>query len=620
VRRRTAAILARYSERAREAIWQAWLRHPDDERWELLTRYRGEQALASTALAAVTDPARAATARSAIGAFCVRRGIVPAGDAERALFYLMAGQPEQHRAADPDGTALAAAYQAAAEPVRAALRAAMADSGGLDLVRVVATRDGDKGNSEAEREYLAAELARRRDWPRLWRLALDLPLAEAAAAVRRLPVDWRPADEAGRQLLARLAAASQAEIEGLFAPKVVRLLTQRRVFPTGCIFAPDGSAVAVRVWDSDTRPSLTLYALPSGHREAEFRDSARLGHDEVTVFDGGMAYLRRQGRSYEASLVRYVRGHGTEEFTVSDVRFAYSPLPRSRRMAAVSGGFIVVTASGRLLLGTVDPGSGPRDVTPPGLNLYDATRVVSEPQSGRIAIVIRRHPYTSDDLLILGPDFKVIGQATVRETIGADISWVGFCCPDRLITRHGPTRLRSWRVGPPMVVEAATELRAEQRIYLPHIVQSLPSAGLIMVESLGREYLNAGTLRPTACPAALAWAPPHDGHLFLSPDGGGAALWRSWREQGSYKGEIEVRDLVREEISELVRRPLARFRVADLAAVTDLTGRAGDRPVSAALSLLRACLERRFGADVAVGDQPPAPSADDIAISPSGLG
>jgi hypothetical protein len=142
MRRRTAAILARYSERARddsarsplaraawrslsaaagrgdlaaiEAIWQAWLRHPDDGRWELLTQWRGERALADAVLAAVIDPARAATSRSAIGAFCVRRGIVPDGDAERALLHLMAGQPDQHRAADPDGSALGAAYRAAA--------------------------------------------------------------------------------------------------------------------------------------------------------------------------------------------------------------------------------------------------------------------------------------------------------------------------------------------------------------------------------------------------------------------------------------------------------------------------------------------------------------------------
>jgi hypothetical protein len=173
-------------------------------------------------------------------------------------------------------------------------------------------------------------------------------------------------------------------------------------------------------------------------------------------------------------------------------------------------------------------------------------------------------------------------------------------------------------VGPPTETEAATELPDKEWRIWP-----VPSAGLIMTEFSTREYLDAGTLRPAECPAALAWVPQRDHRLYLSPDGGYAALWRSWSaerpwlEDGyTYKGEIEVRDLVREEFSELARRPLASFRPADLAAVTALAGRAGDRPVRTALGLLRACLEYRFGADVAIGDAPaPVPGTDDIALS-----
>jgi hypothetical protein len=109
------------------------------------------------------------------------------------------------------------------------------------------------------------------------------------------------------------------------------------------------------------------------------------------------------------------------------------------------------------------------------------------------------------------------------------------------------------------------------------------------------------------------------GSLDLSPDGGHAALsrWVPTDRGGLEWRELEVRDLVREEISELVRRPLARSRTADLTAVTDLAGRRpGDQATHATLSLLRACLEHRFGTDVAVGDQPPALSADDVALSP----
>jgi hypothetical protein len=118
--RTLAAAAARGDHNAIEAIWQAWLRHPDDERWELLAQCRGAQEMADAVFAAATDPARPAASRAAIGAFCTSRSLVPAGNAERAVFYLLVGQQAQHRAADPAGEALRTAYQAADEPVRAA--------------------------------------------------------------------------------------------------------------------------------------------------------------------------------------------------------------------------------------------------------------------------------------------------------------------------------------------------------------------------------------------------------------------------------------------------------------------------------------------------------------------
>jgi hypothetical protein len=649
VRRRTAAILARYSERAREAIWQAWLRHPDDERWELLTRYRGEQALASTALAAVTDPARAATARSAIGTFCVRRGIVPAGDAERALFYLMAGQPEQHRAADPDGSALAAAYRAAAEPVRAALRAAMADAGDLDLVRVVATR----GATEAERGYLAAELARRRDWPRLWRLALDLPLAEAVAAARRLPADWRSAGEAGRQLLARLAAASEAEIAALATSAVTRLPAGRDI-ARYCRFAPDGSEMVVTWWRAYRRHGVrpapahhetVLYGLPGERQLEAFLEANDFPFGTRALHFGAGVVFSHRDSGNKPHLIRYVRGHGLDELT------DYELYARFPMLAWVPAGF-VVAVGGRLLLGTAEPGSPLRDVTPSGLGVERhtglITHVVSEPRTGRIAIVITHPEHVPDSVAVLGPGFRVLGHADVPEADGPPIKDIGFCGPERLITCDERTgRLRSWRADPPLAAEAETVLSSA----FPERVQPLPSAGLIVIDTKAtiddagalrpdasdvytgstryfREYLDAGTLRPVACPAVLEWArQPREMSstyhgLDLSADGGHAALFR-WLpndRNGHERRELEVRDLVRDEISELVRRPLARSRPADLAAVTDLlAGRVSDPAVVTVLGLLRACLEHRFGADVAVSDQPPTLSADDVGLSPTAL-
>lgn len=174
--------------------------------------------------------------------------------------------------------------------------------------------------------------------------------------------------------------------------------------------------------------------------------------------------------------------------------------------------------------------------------------------------------------------------------------------------------------------------------------QSLASAGLIVIDSEAnvgadgmprpntsrevtvetrffREYLDARTLRPAACPAALQWARQADRgaerieQLFLSQHGGHAALSR-WREDDARADQVEVRDLVREEIRELVSRPPARSRPADLAAVADLAARAGAEDARAGLGLLRACLEHRFGADVAIGQARgrPVTAADEIAL------
>jgi hypothetical protein len=136
---------------ALDVMWQVWLRHPGDEIWESLARWRGERRLATDAVAAVTDPDRDTTRRYVIGNFCVRRGIVPDEDAVRALFFTMAGQPEQRRAADPEGSWLAAAYRAASEPVRAALRETLADSGDLELLRVLAERGLGRGSGRRRR-------------------------------------------------------------------------------------------------------------------------------------------------------------------------------------------------------------------------------------------------------------------------------------------------------------------------------------------------------------------------------------------------------------------------------------------------------------------------------------
>src|SRR5579864_7755925 len=79
----------RGDQRAIHAVWCAWLRHPDDEWWGLLTRLRNPDDLAEAVFAAALDPARDAGSRAALGAFCTRRGMSPDDDVQQVLFYAL---------------------------------------------------------------------------------------------------------------------------------------------------------------------------------------------------------------------------------------------------------------------------------------------------------------------------------------------------------------------------------------------------------------------------------------------------------------------------------------------------------------------------------------------------
>jgi hypothetical protein len=286
---------------------------------------------------------------------------------------------------------------------------------------------------------------------------------------------------------------------------------------TNCQFAPDGRDMAVRVWRPGSR--------------------------------------------------RGARRAPAEHFTT-----VYA-LPSGRTLETISG--FVIAMYGRLQHGTAEPGSGLREITTFTGRHAAVHLMASEPRTGRVAVVV------TDGLVVLGPDFRVIAQT--YDPPGRDdslrIAQIGFCGPSVLITCDQCTgQFRSWQI------DQATTARASA--VLPHALptrfQPLPSAGVIVIESQAnadadgtlrptstvvrshtrffREYLDARTLQPVACPAVLDWARHPDGglerveRLYLSPDSGRAALSRSRTGPDRWVGEVEVRDLARREISELVSR------------------------------------------------------------------
>ncbi|MDO0937202.1 hypothetical protein QQY66_37830 [Streptomyces sp. DG2A-72] len=100
-------------------------------------------------------------------AFCVARGLAPAGEVERVVFFVRTGQHSHYRALDPDGVLLALGYRGAPSEERSALREAMTGLGGLDVLRVLAgdaTQPTATALDEQERAYAVRQLTDRRDW------------------------------------------------------------------------------------------------------------------------------------------------------------------------------------------------------------------------------------------------------------------------------------------------------------------------------------------------------------------------------------------------------------------------------------------------------------------------
>lgn len=129
----------------------------------------------------------------------------------RAVSLVLAGRIDEYAELDGDGSLLAAGFDAANGPEqdRLAARAVEGDDPRPLLALAYRMRFGElRGASRFGplRTKVAPALARCRAWDRLWELARDLPVVEAAAAVHSFH-GWRPADAGEAALFGRLARA-----------------------------------------------------------------------------------------------------------------------------------------------------------------------------------------------------------------------------------------------------------------------------------------------------------------------------------------------------------------------------------------------------------------------------
>lgn len=624
----------RGDQAAINAVLQAWLGDPDDERWQVLTRWRGAEAMTAAVLAAAADGSHTAPVRAAIGAFCARHELVPEDPAERALFFVLTGRTAEHEAADPDLSLIGAAYQKAGLRTRSAVREAMALAGDLDLPHVIADRRDRAGYIFCEeRDYLVRHLADEGDWERLWRLTVDLPLADAVASVRQAGGSWRPDRDADRVLFDRLACADPKiarAYAGLNESEIIRIEMDDP--PTHGAFSPDGRALLVATARGGRYSGCRVFDLPAGTLAERHDYRGDLPPAGVVHLGDSLVLVgRRQGdgsaRPPAWELVRYAAD-------------GVNVLHRSEHPMAVApgyGGCIVVETQQSM---RAVRGRGPADGTPhnrnplaeitgirvqhrdAGGNVYRNAAfssdlrlgsfpawleplVAVEPSGSRMVIGIRGLA-----VLDLYDQRVVASRPSGRERQSPGRVIRGACFPrsDRLATIDRSGRVRLYQLdGDQLQPKAGAKVTGAP----PHDLVAFPrwASKIAVIDSRkGLRYLDADTLNNVKRPRELARQ--RGTVLFGSPDGRHYALGGS----RDANGFVHVLWTGPGDVAALAHRPMGTMTRADLAVVTarlrELRPGAAGRPF---LDLLRIGLERRFAAGSGTGL---VDGSRDVAASP----
>jgi hypothetical protein len=631
-RRRLAAYLRRArppSSIVVDAIWDAWLAHPDDTLWDLLSQKgrfacrhmslsmailddgtpdaaaivwaaareehpiaamaRGRILASSTDREFVNEVHRWAVDHPSVAAFCAENGLTPVPPDDlvpRAAFLLVHRLYERYRATDPDGSLLARAYQDGHFRDRVEIREAMAEFGELDLIRTVVgdpprypRSDQMPDTLHEDVGYLGEQYAEHGEWDRLWRLALDAPLADAVALARHF-TGWSPPDDAGRALLGRLAAITPGTIE----EAGTRLLAARRVDlqgyfepPKYVAFAADNSRVVMAGKFSRYPPAdltgvdFTLRAafhLPSGKRS-------------------------ELGRPRDVPLLAQVGGLGDHELirdTGADAEHGGSHLALTRGVPYQRGYLVRGESVSGEYGAWMSWGLPPTPVTPDMLGLPN--NLAGWP----LSVEITADP-ANNALAAYGPRLLVLrdgrGSARARETDLADagaITDAVFCGPERLITVSRRSEhdwvvdeLRCWRREGDLLVPGPTR---KPGLDFWHLA-ALPACNLVIA---GGRWFAADTLQEIEAPYGLRTGRGISQRaVWASPDGNYLAVRTHKYEPGSQRlrgGSLEIYDIGSAAELRLLRAPMGDATPADLDAL--------DGASSDVIDLLRACLRDRF--------------------------
>jgi hypothetical protein len=567
--------------------WAAAGTPDDDPRPELLASWGGGRRGFERHLMMLAQPPDHPQ-WAALAAYCVRHGILPRKPTDRVRLLALTGQAERRRALDPDGVLLARAYRTAHQQTRERLRAVLANEGDVDVARIVADTAGRAaaratGLATDEHAYLTGELAARRDWAGLWRLATSLPVLDAAGAARLIDPGWRLDAQRDRDLLARLARADPAALRD--AGEALRFGGVLRVEVPGEVVAgtlsPDGRQLAVTArapappapagaW---SQGSISVYALPDGQLQRRYevllRDFAGLVFRGTALFAVDSATAAAAGPDFTRTRVYRFAGRFGTQVAGGDSSAAVAVAPRHR-------GFTTVSSDGTLAFYGRDGARFAGGPPGPAGGLVPGRAVMAAAPGGGYAAV-------ADGTRVIVTDVRDPYQAKVVGRIEAAAPVTGLCPEDdgRVIIADHDGVWR-WQAGsPPDDGPARGALRGGHSLVA---LAGRDDIGVLDGDGAVR-YLDKRTLEAVTGPRELTGM---SGTALWGQDGGPVHALAG-------DGAVHVA-LAPPGLRTLTTGAQAAWRPEDLATAPAVASIADRSPAARPLAdLIAACLDHRFG-------------------------
>ena len=338
----------------------------------------------------------------------------------------------------------------------------------------------------------AKQWARRRAWPQIWRLALSLPLPQAAAVAAHLDRRrWSPPTQADATLAGVLADLDQREARQLGATlfeRTARPLPGHSVSYVTVGFAVHDPVAAVAVHPSHNWHLTRVVVFDRAGVRSILHEGPAM-HYAVCALDGDTALgLRLFANERDAELVRYTPG--SEEVLIDG-----NLLPGAQVVPTATG-FVTGLALAPLALASSDGEQIELDLREFGL--ASAGKVAVDATGTQVVFTGHDRMLITDDRLV--PLHHLVLPPSARTTVGA----VTFA-DEGVITAGDDGHLTRWQVTGGRLRQGFTGGRAGRR---HDRLDPVLAWGLLVGDSGNvKSHYDLGSLEPGAGPDFLVPAP-----------------------------------------------------------------------------------------------------------------